>query len=142
MINCLLVPEWWEEISDAVYVVVGAVLGVISSLLISWGAKKYGIHRLKKMLNLEVDSIVTAVDNISEGRDKEIKSTDAIDFPSPLWSFIGQTSTLLDLSVKDYEKVVTIYVEIKKFREAERIPKNRDKPQRAAFIKTLLKNRF
>lgn len=95
MINCLLVPEWWEEISDAVYVVVGAVLGVISSLIISWGAKKYGIHRLKKMLRVELDGIKQEVEG-------NINVDGEIILPSPIWNFITRTYAWCSCQDKQY----------------------------------------
>lgn len=136
MINYLLaVPEWWTEIADGVYVLVGAILGAISSLLLAWGAKRYGIRRLKKMLRVELDGIKQEVeDNITECGE--------IILSSPIWNFIGQTSTLLDLKVSDYKKIVAIHGAIIAFKENERNSTTRCEANRRNFIKEINENTF
>ena len=61
MITYLLSAVAWNDVKDGVYVLIGAILGVLSSLLIAWASKKYGIHRLKKMLKIELVSIKQGV---------------------------------------------------------------------------------
>ena len=135
VINCLLAALEWSDVADAVYVLVGAILGMASSLLIGWGAKRYGIRRLKKILRVELKGIKQEVeDNIADSGE--------IILPSPIWNFIGQTSTLLDLKVSDYKKVVAIHGAIIAFKETESNSATRSEANRRNFIKEINENTF
>ncbi len=132
MITYLLSAVAWNDVKDGVYVLIGAILGVLSSLLIAWASKKYGIHRLKKMLKIELVSI-------KQGVLININSNGKIEFPSPLWNFLGQTQTLLDLSEDDYKKVVSIHGAIRYFVEYEE-KGDRDPIRRQKLIDAINEN--
>lgn len=135
MINYLLAAIEWSDIADAFYVVVGAILGVMSSMLISWLAKISGILKLKRMLRMELEAI-------TEGVKQNVNSAGEIVFPSPIWNFLGQTSTLLDLKASDYKKVVAIHGAIIALRDSETDISKRGPAARRAFIDTIEKNKF
>lgn len=134
----LAAVEWnieWSDVADAVYVVVGAILGVLSSLFISWCAKRYGICRLKKMLRMELAGIQQVVE-------ANITSSSEIILTSPIWNFLGQTSTLLDLNEKDYRKVVAIHGAILIFKANEQDASKRGQFTRSEFLNTIRDNLF
>ena len=135
MIKYIVSCVTWENVEDIVYVVIGAILGMIASLIIAWGAKRYGIDRLKKMLRVELDGIKSGVK-------KKINSPDELVLNSPIWNFLGQTSTLLDLKEKDYKTVVAIHGAILDFKENEKDAPHRNVEERQAFIDKLNKYSF
>lgn len=131
----LLAAVEWNDVADGIYVLVGAILGVLSSLLIEWGVKKYGIFRLKKMLRIELKGI-------KQGVEENIEDSGEIIFTSPIWSFIGQTSTLLDLKENDYKKIVAIHGAIIEFKASEQNVMERTRENRQKFINKINNNIF
>ncbi|MDE6618159.1 MAG: hypothetical protein K2K13_03950 [Clostridiales bacterium] len=103
----------WD--SNGLWALVGALLGFVSSVLVAHIQKKRAISRLVERLKLEINtSIVPFVE-------KSISSNDTlpIEFKSPIWDFVAQTSLLLAVSENLYIRIVNIYVAIKEFARNE-----------------------
>ena len=75
----------------------GVVLGFLSSLLIELIIRHHNINKFLELLKSELESITLGVE-------QNLISQAKIEFTSPIWNFIGQTSILLEINKKTYEK--------------------------------------
>ena len=125
--------EIWD--SNGFWALSGALLGFLFSVLLSFCQKKCAIHKLKKRLKLEInDSIVLGVEKAIKN-----KNYNSIEFKSPIWDFMAQSSLLLDVSEKLYIWIVNIYVAIKDFARNE-IAGNCSVEKRTELFKALNDN--
>jgi hypothetical protein len=90
----------------------GALLGFLSSLLIELIIRKHAINKFLERLKSELESIKSGVE-------KNINIPNKIEFTSPIWNFIGQTSILLDMNKKLYNKIISIHGALRYFIECE-----------------------
>lgn len=90
----------------------GALLGFLSSLLIELIIRKHAVNKFLERLKLELESIKSGVE-------EHINKPNKIEFTSPIWNFIGQTSILLDMNKKLYDKIIIIHGALRYFIECE-----------------------
>lgn len=112
----------------------GALLGFLSSLLIELMIRKHAINKFLERLKLELDSI-------KNGVEESINIKNKIEFTSPIWNFIGQTSILLDLDNKLYHKIISIHGALRYFIECENNG-NYDSVRRKLLLQTIDNNKF
>lgn len=135
MSNLILAIEWDSNALWAlVGTLVGAVLGFLSSLIIDLISKKWAIHNLLSRLRLELSFIKKSVS-------ENLNSSGKIQFTSPIWNFIGQTTILLDMKKTLYVKIINIHGGLKYFIECEENG-NREPLRRKKLIDTIENNSF
>lgn len=100
----------WSTVFE---VLLGAVVGFMSTGFTNWIVKKIHIHKLIKKLRFEVKSNLRGLQKIQD----DTLNTYAL--TSPIWNEISSSNVLLDIPTKVYVKLVTIYTEVQHFNRAE-----------------------
>lgn len=100
----------WSTVFE---VLLGAIVGFMSTGFTSWIIKKIHIHKLIKKLRFEVKSNLRGLQKIQD----DTLNTYAL--TSPIWNEISSSNVLLDIPTKVYVKLVTIYTEVQHFNRAE-----------------------
>lgn len=100
----------WSRVFE---VLLGAVVGFLSTGFTNWIVKKIHIHKLIKKLRFEVKSNLRGLQKIQND------TLNTYSFTSPIWNEISSSNVLLDIPIKVYVKLVTIYTEVQHFNRAE-----------------------
>lgn len=120
----------WNGIIE---VLIGAVIGFCSTVIMSFATKKIGIHHLIKKLRVE---LIVNRKNLYQIKDD---LSQIVEFPSPIWNTIANSNILLDIGVKKYEKIINIYVAIRQVEKEEKNLTNQVTEEQKLII---LKNRY
>jgi len=100
----------WSTVFE---VMLGAVVGFLSTGFTNWIMKKIHIHKLTKKLRFEMKSNLRGLQKIQDD------TLNTYTFTSPIWNEISSSNVLLDIPTKVYVKLVTIYTEVQHFNRAE-----------------------
>jgi hypothetical protein len=117
MLNILLtesqsvVLDW----ATVIEVLLGAVVGFTSNMMINLILKRKAVNRLLGKLSYELKSNYLQL--------KEIKNNASvlINFTSPIWDLVVSSDVFLDIPVSKYEKIVNAYVAIKQYEAEEQL---------------------
>ncbi len=101
----------WSTVFE---VLLGAVVGFLSTGLTNWLVKKSQIRKLTKKISLELESSLNGLKLVTEDADNSYT------LESPIWDVIPASSVLLDMPTEKYIKLITICMEIKKYNQEEK----------------------
>lgn len=101
--------EW----STVFEVLLGAVVGFLSTGFTNWVVKKVHIHKLTQKLRFEINSNIQGLQKIQDDK------LNSYTLNSPIWDEISNSNILLDIPTDIYVKLVNIYTEVKHFNRAE-----------------------
>lgn len=100
----------WTSVFE---IVLGALLGIASSLAVGLFSKLVSAHRLLAKMRQELSSNATAIS-------ERITLSDRFELISPIWDYVIRSEILFVFSSRRYARIVTLYGELQAFTKTEK----------------------